>query len=102
MTTDATTRVKDPVCGMTIDPRSAAGQSDYAGTTYFFCSDSMDKKSKCRALISPVSHETTDRSASLIETRACGRTGLAAHRQSGISAMSWLGIVRSVRCVPSR
>jgi YHS domain-containing protein len=29
--------VKDPVCGMTIDEKTAAGKSDYQGTTYYFC-----------------------------------------------------------------
>jgi Cu+-exporting ATPase len=29
--------VKDPVCGMEIDPASAAATSDYEGTTYYFC-----------------------------------------------------------------
>lgn len=28
----------DPVCGMEVDPQTAAGQSDYQGTTYYFCS----------------------------------------------------------------
>jgi len=28
----------DPVCGMTVDPRSAAGSFEHGGTTYFFCS----------------------------------------------------------------
>jgi Cu+-exporting ATPase len=28
----------DPVCGMTVDPASAAGQVTHAGQTYFFCS----------------------------------------------------------------
>jgi Cu+-exporting ATPase len=28
----------DPVCGMTVDPAAAAGQVDYKGTTYYFCS----------------------------------------------------------------
>src|SRR5436190_14936786 len=28
----------DPVCGMTIDPQTAAGSMDYNGRTYFFCS----------------------------------------------------------------
>src|SRR5262245_3564086 len=27
----------DPVCGMTVDPGSAAGSYDYKGTTYYFC-----------------------------------------------------------------
>ena len=28
----------DPVCGMTVDPARAAGQVEYDGTTYYFCS----------------------------------------------------------------
>jgi P-type Cu+ transporter len=28
----------DPVCGMEVDPGSAAGSFDYRGTTYYFCS----------------------------------------------------------------
>ena len=27
----------DPVCGMTVDPATAAGQFEYAGQTYYFC-----------------------------------------------------------------
>lgn len=30
--------VKDPVCGMQIDPKHAAGSSEYQGQTYYFCS----------------------------------------------------------------
>jgi Cu+-exporting ATPase len=29
--------VKDLVCGMMIDPATAAATSDYNGTTYYFC-----------------------------------------------------------------
>jgi len=29
--------VKDPVCGMDIDPEGAAATSDYEGATYYFC-----------------------------------------------------------------
>ncbi|CAN5851824.1 heavy metal translocating P-type ATPase [soil metagenome] len=29
--------VLDPVCGMTIDPKTAAGQYTHQGTTYYFC-----------------------------------------------------------------
>ncbi|HLH36387.1 MAG TPA: heavy metal translocating P-type ATPase [Alloacidobacterium sp.] len=35
---------KDPVCGMTVDPAKAAGQSEYRGTTYFFCSTRCKQK----------------------------------------------------------
>ncbi len=27
----------DPVCGMTVNPATAAGKYDYNGTTYYFC-----------------------------------------------------------------
>ncbi|HEU0291448.1 MAG TPA: YHS domain-containing protein [Anaerolineales bacterium] len=30
--------VHDPVCGMDIDPATAAGTSEYEGQTYYFCS----------------------------------------------------------------
>ena len=33
----ASAEVVDPVCGMTIDPATAAGQHTYQGTTYYFC-----------------------------------------------------------------
>ncbi len=29
---------KDPVCGMQIDEKKAAGKSDYRGQTFYFCS----------------------------------------------------------------
>ncbi len=28
----------DPVCGMEVDPATAAASHEYAGTTYYFCS----------------------------------------------------------------
>ena len=31
-------QVKDPVCGMMIDDKSAAASSEYHGKRYFFCS----------------------------------------------------------------
>lgn len=36
--------VKDPVCGMFVDPASAKYRSDYDGKTYFFCSDGCRSK----------------------------------------------------------
>ncbi len=30
--------VRDVVCGMDIDPATAAGKSEYKGQTYYFCS----------------------------------------------------------------
>jgi P-type Cu+ transporter len=40
----ATATVKDPVCGMDVDPENAAGRSEHAGRTYFFCSASCKRK----------------------------------------------------------
>ena len=28
----------DPVCGMTVEPATAAAKTDHAGKTYYFCS----------------------------------------------------------------
>lgn len=33
----------DPVCGMTVDTESARHQSEYAGTTYYFCAPGCKK-----------------------------------------------------------
>lgn len=29
--------VKDPVCGMMVDPKTAPAKSEYKGQTYYFC-----------------------------------------------------------------
>jgi YHS domain-containing protein len=34
---------KDPVCGMEVDPATAAGTSEYKGQTYYFCSPGCKK-----------------------------------------------------------
>ncbi len=34
----------DPVCGMKVTPEKAAGQSDYAGITYYFCGKGCQQK----------------------------------------------------------
>jgi len=34
----------DPVCGMSVDPESAAANQDYNGQTYYFCSASCVEK----------------------------------------------------------
>ena len=31
-------RVRDPVCGMTVDPATSKHRFDYRGETYHFCS----------------------------------------------------------------
>jgi len=36
-------KVKDPVCGMEIDPKDAAGKAEYQGQTYYFCSPDCKK-----------------------------------------------------------
>lgn len=36
--------VKDPVCGMTVEPAKAVGETEYRGTTYYFCSAGCKQK----------------------------------------------------------
>ncbi len=33
----------DPVCGMQVNPQTAAGKSEYQGKTYYFCSPGCKK-----------------------------------------------------------
>jgi Cu+-exporting ATPase len=51
---------KDPVCGMDVDPQTAAGKSEYKGHIYYFCSlgckASFDKDPE-KFLSSPSEHE---------------------------------------------
>jgi YHS domain-containing protein len=35
--------VKDPVCGMDVDPKTSTEKSDYQGNTYYFCSSGCKK-----------------------------------------------------------
>jgi Cu+-exporting ATPase len=35
---------KDPVCGMQVDPKSAAAKSEYQGQTYYFCAAACKRK----------------------------------------------------------
>ncbi len=37
------TSVKDPVCGMMVEPDRASGKYDYKGTTYYFCARSCEE-----------------------------------------------------------
>jgi YHS domain-containing protein len=35
---------KDPVCGMQVDEKKAAGTSEYKGQTYYFCATACKTK----------------------------------------------------------
>ncbi|HET6377508.1 MAG TPA: YHS domain-containing protein, partial [Methylocella sp.] len=37
-------KVKDPVCGMEVDPASAGQQAEYGGAAYYFCSARCKEK----------------------------------------------------------
>ncbi|HEX6331625.1 MAG TPA: heavy metal translocating P-type ATPase [Actinomycetota bacterium] len=41
---EAMETVRDPVCGMDIDPATAAGTAEHDGTTYYFCSESCRER----------------------------------------------------------
>lgn len=36
-------KVKDPVCGMDVDPKNAPAKSEYMGKTYYFCNPGCKK-----------------------------------------------------------
>lgn len=43
---EALVTVKDPVCGMEIEPATAYGQTEYGGKTYYFCSKHCEDEFK--------------------------------------------------------
>jgi Cu+-exporting ATPase len=40
---DAKTLIRDPVCGMQIDPKKAAASRSHEGQTFYFCSPGCAK-----------------------------------------------------------
>jgi YHS domain-containing protein len=34
----------DPICGMTVDPKTAKYRSEYRGKTYYFCAPGCKKR----------------------------------------------------------
>ncbi len=55
---------KDPVCGMTIDEKTAAGKSEYQGQTYYFCAAICKTKFDQDR---PIRHEATRRQSGRAE-----------------------------------
>ena len=65
--------VRDPICGMTVDPATAKHRTDYAGETFSFCS----AKCKDRFAADPQQYATprTDRPAARVEAQPVGPAG---------------------------
>jgi YHS domain-containing protein len=42
-TMTSSSQVKDPVCGMDVDPATAVAKSEYMGKTYYFCAPGCNK-----------------------------------------------------------
>ena len=42
--TTGDTQVRDPICGMELEPRAAVGTRDHDGRTYYFCSDACQRQ----------------------------------------------------------
>src|SRR6266699_5293846 len=64
-------RHKDPVCGMTVDPKSAAGSIEYKGAPYYFCSTHCLHKfgEDPERFINPPTTKTQPISISRVKTR---------------------------------
>ncbi len=70
--TPAAHAVKDPVCGMTVDPATAAGSFAHAGQTYYFCSKGCLTKFQQE----PVRYlQTTNTAAAASVPTAAAKTG---------------------------
>jgi Cu+-exporting ATPase len=65
MMKNTTTIAKDPVCSMDVDTATAAGRSEHAGQTYYFCG------SKCKDKFDKDPHKYLDESAETKSSRGC-------------------------------
>jgi len=61
--------VKDPVCGMDVDPQTTAYRSDHAGRTYYFCSEHCRAKFQADpdSYLRPVAAATSSMSEEVTE-----------------------------------
>ena len=48
------TAVKDPVCGMMVEPERAAGKFEFKGTTYYFCAKHCEQRFAAEYAVSRV------------------------------------------------
>jgi len=81
--------VKDPVCGMVIEPASAAGKAEHAGETYYFCSPAT---SALRAVRSPSRRIRRNTSLTSTTTRSITRRlPEKTSAERGIRVLGWLG-----------
>ncbi len=71
-TTSASATFLDPVCGMTVEPASAAGKSEYSGETYYFCSSSCKQKFNA----DPAKYLTKDEASKSDGNSCCGGTAV--------------------------
>ncbi|MDQ3685815.1 MAG: heavy metal translocating P-type ATPase [Acidobacteriota bacterium] len=78
-------RVKDPVCGMEVDPAKAAGQSEYEGQTCYFCSTACQNKFDV-APAKYASTNTVDRGSSAPQTGVVEGAPLNDHRHTRTTA----------------
>lgn len=70
-------RVTDPVCGMSVEPESAAGSYEYEGRTYYFCSPSCLQKFRAE----PAEFIKQSESSLPIHTDAAPRVGTDADEE---------------------
>ena len=76
--------VKDPVCGMQVDPAKTAGQSQYRGLAFSFCSLGCKKKFD----LNPAQYMQSDTELPLLQPKsvavppAAGATKVAASGSS--------------------
>ncbi len=109
-TPDASSTLRDPVCGMTVDPKTAAASSQFRGQTFYFCSAHCRQKfdaspasfvdqaapaaggcgcGSAQTLTVPQDHRHEQKPPAKVESGCCGGTAKTAEEsccQSGHEA----------------
>src|SRR6266851_3337004 len=74
-------KLKDPVCGMAVDPEKAAGKVEHAGKTYYFCSKGWAE----RFSREPEKFLASDGTAGMEHRRAAPEHGTMRHAAPAVS-----------------
>ena len=102
-TTTTKTLVIDPICGMQVDPRTAAGQSERDGETFYFCSpmckERFDAGAAGAATQSSCCASSEDKSAT--ESSCCGGGGAQGEATVQLTRVKPASAVQLTRAKPA-
>ncbi|MBE3577957.1 MAG: YHS domain-containing protein [Limnochordales bacterium] len=94
------TRAKavDPVCGMSVDPSSAAGKTEYQGQTYYFCAVACKREFEKN----PEKYVAAERRPKTLTPSAPDTPAMASRTEEGMAAPAAIAVTKGMAAVTSQ